>query len=275
MLGLALVAWGYARGTLAVWRAAGRGRGVRTWQVKAFVAGMVTVALALISPLDGMADQLFSAHMGQHLLLMAIAAPMLALAGAQVAWLWALPRGARVLLGQLVNRFHSLRVLWSLPVTFAAHSLALWVWHAPPLYVGALHHATVHVLEHLALLGTGVMFWSAAFSGLARGGRTPGASVLCVFALGAQCTGLGALITLSTRPWYSVYVETSAKWGLSPMDDQVLAGALMWVPAGFVYLGFALLLLGAWLRPTSPVSRAESGPPHQPPAQLPGGQAPH
>jgi cytochrome c oxidase assembly factor CtaG len=275
MLGLVLAGWGYARGTRALWRAAGRGRGVRTWQVKAFVAGMLTVALALISPLDALADQLFSAHMGQHLLLMAIAAPMLALAGAQVAWLWALPPGGRVALGRVSNHLHALRLLWSLPVAFACHSLALWLWHAPPLYVGALHNAAVHALEHVVLLGSGVVFWSAAFSGVARGGRTPGASVLCVFAFGAQCTGLGALITLSARPWYTAYLESSAQWGLSPMDDQVLAGALMWVPAGFVYLGFALLLLGAWLRPTSPVSRAESGPPRLPPAHLPGGPAPH
>jgi cytochrome c oxidase assembly factor CtaG len=222
-----------------------------------------------------MADQLFAAHMGQHLLLMAVAAPMLALSGAQVAWLWALPRRGRVALGRMVHHLHGLRALWSLPVTFACHSLALWLWHAPPLYEAALHNAALHALEHLALLGSGVVFWSAALSGLARGGRTPGASVLYVFAFGAQCTGLGALITLSPRPWYTAYVTTSATWGLSPMDDQVLAGALMWVPAGFVYLGFALLLLGTWLRPLQPVSRAESAPPDLPRAHLPGDPAPH
>jgi putative membrane protein len=247
---------------------------VRTWQVKAFAAGMAMVALALISPLDAAADQLFSAHMGQHLLLMAVAAPMLALGGVQVAWLWALPRSGRVALGRVVTHLHGLRVLWSLPFAFAWHSLALWVWHLPPLYEGALRNGALHALEHLALLGTGVVFWSAAFSGLTRGGRTPGASVLYVFAFGAQCTGLGALITLSARPWYPVYATTATAWGLSAMEDQVLAGVLMWVPAGFVYLGFALLLLGAWLRPVPPVSRAESGPPDLPRAHLPGGPAP-
>ena len=272
---LGLVAgWAYAHGTRAIWRAAGPGRGVRAWQVKAFAAGMLTIAVALISPLDGMADQLFSAHMGQHLLLIAVAAPMLALSGARVAWLWALPRRGRVALGRMVNHLHGLRALWSLPVAFVCHSLALWLWHAPPLYETALHDAALHALEHVALLGTGVVFWSAALSGLARAGRTPGASVLYVFALGAQCTGLGALITLSARPWYSAYLTTSANWGLSPMDDQVLAGALMWVPAGFIYLGFALLLLGTWLRPPRAISRAGSGPPGLPRAHLPGGPAP-
>ena len=273
--GLVLAGWGYVHGTRAVWRAAGHGRGVRTWQVKAFAAGTLMVALALISPLDAAADQLFSAHMLQHLLLMAVAAPMLALGGTQVAWLWALPRGGRVALGRLLNHLRGLRVLWSLPLAFVYHSLALWVWHVPPLYEGALHSAALHALEHLALLGSGVVFWSTAFSGLARGGWTPGASVLYVFALGAQCTGLGALITLSARPWYPLYATTSTAWGLSAMDDQVLAGALMWVPAGFVYLAFALLLLGAWLRPGPPVSRAESSPPHLPRAHLPGGPGPH
>jgi putative membrane protein len=67
--------------------------------------------------------------------------------------------------------------------------------------------------------------------------------------MGAQCTALGALITFSAQPWYAAYVSTTRAWGLSPLDDQVLAGVLMWVPAGFAYLALALVLFGVWLRP--------------------------
>src|SRR5207253_8229647 len=134
---------------------------------------------------------------------------------------------------------------------------------------------TLHALEHVVLLGTGFIFWSTAFNGLARAGRTLGASVLYVFGLGAQCTGLGALIALSTQPWYRLYATTGAVRGLlSTMDDQALAGALMWVPAGMFYLGFALLLLGAWLRPPPVVNRAASGPLLQPRAHPPAAAAP-
>ena len=242
---LAVLAWLYARGTRAVWRVAGRGRGVRSWQTVAFGAGLATLMVALVSPLDGMSEQLFSAHMVQHLLLVAIAAPLIALGGPLLPLAWAWPRAARLGHGWARRG----QMLASLPVAFGVHSLALWLWHTPVLYEGALRDDLLHATEHLALLGTGLLFWSTAGAGLTRGGRGLGASVLYVFGIGAQCTGLGALIALANRPWYPLYGERSVAWGLSAMDDQVLAGAIMWVPAGLVYLAFALVLLGAWLRP--------------------------
>lgn len=275
VLSLTALAWSYARGTLALWRVAGRDRGVRSWQAAAFAGGLVVVAIALISPLDALAEALFSAHMAQHLVLMSVAAPLLALGAPQLSLLWSVQRGSRVALGRLVLRLHWLRVLSGLPVAFGLHSLALWLWHAPPLYEGALRNGLLHAFEHLVLLGTGFVFWSAAFNGLARSGRTLGASVLYVFALGAQCTGLGALITLSARPWYSFYAATTVAWGLSALDDQALAGALMWVPAGMLYLGFTLLLLGAWLRPLPVVNRAESSPLRPPRVRPSAEPAPH
>ena len=179
--------------------------------------------------------------------------------------LWSVSRTSRVTLGRMLRRLHGLGILATLPVAFVLHSLALWLWHAPLLYDGALRNAGLHALEHVVLVGTGFLFWSAAFHHLVRGARAPGAAVLAVFALGAQCTGLGALITLSDRPWYAPYAPGA--WGLSAMDDQVLAGALMWVPAGLLYLGYALLLLGVWLRATSP---AGTVPPDLPPAPFQG-----
>jgi putative membrane protein len=272
---VSVISWTYARGTRALWRAAGRDRGIRSWQSVTFALGLLVVAVALISPLDALADVLFSAHMAQHLLLVSVAAPLLALGAPQLPLLWSVKRGSRVALGRIVQRLHWMRVLSALPVAFGLHSLALWLWHAPPLYEGALRNASLHAFEHLVLLGTGFLFWSAAFSGLHRAGRTLGASVLYVFALGAQCTGLGALITLSNRPWYSFYVTTTQLWGLSDLDDQALAGVLMWVPAGMLYLGFALLLLGAWLRPLPALSRAGSSPVRPARARPSGDTAPH
>ncbi len=84
LLALALAAWAYARGLRALWRSAGLGRGVRTWQAAAYAGGLLTVFVALISPLDGLSSALFSAHMVQHLLLMLVAGPALIL-GAPLA----------------------------------------------------------------------------------------------------------------------------------------------------------------------------------------------
>ena len=261
---LLAIGWLYVRGTRALWQVAGHGHGIRTWQCAAFIVGLLAVALALVSPLDSVADALFSAHMAQHLLLIVVAAPSLALGSVNAALPWAFSRGARHALGTFRHRVHHAQILTRLPVAFALHSLSVWLWHAPPLYESALRSTPVHMLEHATLLGTGFLFWSAAFNGLVRGRRTLGASVLYVFALGAQCTGLGALITLSNRPWYAAYATRQA--GLSALDDQVLAGALMWVPAGMLYLGFALLVMGMWLRPISP---AGPGPALQRPGRRP------
>ncbi len=256
LFGLAVAAWLYGRGTRTLWRIAGHGRGVRAWQPAVFGTGLLSVLTALFSPLDALSDALFSAHMLQHLLLMTVAAPLIALGGPLLPLLWAWPHRTRMAVGRALARAHPLlrlnRAASSLPVAFGVHSLSLWVWHTPVLYEGALRNSWLHATEHLVLLGTGVVFWSAAWAGVARAGRRLGASVLYVFALGAQCTGLGALITLSPRPWYAFYADTAPVWGLSAVDDQVLAGALMWVPAGLIYLAFALVLLGAWLRPLPP-----------------------
>jgi cytochrome c oxidase assembly factor CtaG len=246
---LLVAGWLYARGTATVWRLAGRGHGVRVWQAIAFGSGCCAVGAALVSPLDALADNMFSAHMAQHLILITVAAPLLAVSGAHGAFVWALPRRGRTAVGGVSTRLKWPRDTASLLLAFTVHSVAIWVWHLPALYEGALRNDAVHALEHVVLLGSGVLFWSAATRGLTRAGKTLGASVLFVFALGAQSTGLGALITTARSPWYGWYTTTAPAHGLAVMDDQVLAGALMWVPAGFVYLGLALLLLGAWLRP--------------------------
>lgn len=271
---LLVAAWAYLRGVHALWHAAGRGRGIRVWQRATFLLGILALATALDSPLDTLADQLFSAHMAQHLMLMTVAAPLLAAGGAHVAYLWAMPRRARVLVGGATQRLRPLHPLSTSAAAFVLHSLALWLWHAPPLYQAALRSAPLHALEHTLLLGTAVLFWAAVLLGVHQSSTALG-GVLYVFALGAQCTGLGALIALSTRPWYPAYAASTSAWGLSPLDDQVLAGALMWVPAGFVYLGVALLLLGVWLRrtPQRAFSRAGTSPPGQAGARLPEGPA--
>ena len=258
VVSLIVLSYSYASGLRNLWRAAGRGRGVRAWQAVAFTTGLAAVAVALLSPLDTLADTSFSAHMGQHLLLMAVAAPLLALGSPELALLWSVSRGTRVVLGREIHRG---RYLTSLPVAFTLHSFALWAWHAPPLYEAALHDAVLHALEHLTLLGTGLLFWSAAFFGLHRNTGQVGAAILYVFAFAAQCTGLGALITLSRTPWYASYPS---------LDDQVLAGVLMWVPAGMLYLAYALLLLGCWLHPLRGLSRAAPDLRRQPPQQPPG-----
>jgi putative membrane protein len=139
---------------------------------------------------------------------------------------------------------------WSitLPVTWALHTLAMWVWHAPPLFQGALASDTLHAAEHACFLGTGVLYWWALLRHGARAPHGYALAVLSVFAMGMQSSALGALLTFSAVPWYPAYAAGEARWGFTPLNDQQLAGLIMWVPAGLVYTTVALTLFALWLQ---------------------------
>lgn len=236
-----LTGWAYGWGVRQVWRAAGVGRGVRVWQAWCFAVAILALVGALEGPVDQLAHALFAAHMVQHLVLLLVVAPLVVL-GAPLAGLgWALPGAARTA-GGLV---HVVRGLARMPLAFVLHSLALWLWHVPALYDAALANAAIHVLEHASFLFTALLFWWA----LLGGGRAGyGAGVLYVFAMALQTTVLGALLTFAGAAWYTAHVATTTDFGLTRVEDQQLAGLIMWIPGGLVYLGSGLALFGAWLQ---------------------------
>jgi putative membrane protein len=252
MLASSLVAWAvvYGVGVARVWRAAGRGRGVLPRHVAAFALGWTAMAVALLSPLDEWSETLFVAHMAQHELLMVVAAPLVAFSSPIVATLWALspPMRARVMAG--VRRPWSeaaWAALTAAPSVWLLHAVALWVWHLPSLYDAALENEGIHAVQHLCFFLTASLFWWTLVQG--RYGRAGyGAAVLYVFASGLQSGILGALITFSPQVLYPAYASTSASWGITPLEDQQLAGLLMWVPAGIVFVGGGLGFFAAWLR---------------------------
>ena len=249
---LALTAAWYALGVRGLWRAAGRGRGVGRARVAAFAGALVALVAALVSPLDAMAEQLFSAHMVQHLLLILVVAPLAVLGAPSFVWLWALPRAGRVALGRWWRRRRRLRRAAhgvTAPVSaWLLHSAALWIWHAPSAYQAALRRPAVHALEHLAFLGTALLFWWAVAPSAGRRRLSHGSGVLYVAAMGAQGSALGALLALSSVPWYPAHAPGAQAWHVAPIDDQQLAGLLMWIPASIVYVGTALALVARWLR---------------------------
>ena len=240
IIGLTLTCWLYARGVRALWRAAGAGRGIATWRVACFAGGVATLALALLSPIDGVASALFAVHMLQHMLLVVVAAPLLILGDVSTAMLWALGIEARRRVGAW---WHSRRVspaIWNVLrrplVAFSLHIAALWLWHVPTLYDAALRHESVHVAEHASFLLTALLFWYPIADAHPRRRFGVGVATLYLFAAGLQCTMLGALITMARHAWYFGHYATTAAWGLTPLEDQQLAGLVMWIPAGLVYL---------------------------------------
>jgi putative membrane protein len=269
-------AWLYARGLRRLWGRAGVGRGVRRWQAWCFAAGIGALFVALISPLDALGGALFSAHMVQHMVLMLVAAPLLVMGNAVVAFLWALPLAWRRRLGGW-GRQPDVRGAWyvfSNPFSaWLLHAAAIWVWHVPVLYEATLYSELVHLAQHAAFFGTAMLFWWAALEMGRRQRLRYGLGVIYVFTTMMHTSILSALLTFSLVLWYPIYADRTAAWGLTPLEDQQLGGLLMWVPAGVIYLVIALGLLGAGLGLAGRGGEAAGlrlpGRPHQVPRVLP------
>jgi putative membrane protein len=245
--GLLVAVWAYLRGQS---RRPSRER--HRLQARCFLGAMAVLSVALVSPLDALSSALASAHMVQHVLLVLVVAPLLALSAPTETLLSAGPPHfgrdvARWRMRLGLSRAH-LRVFRSPGTVWLLHVAALWFWHAAGPYDAAVRNELLHVLEHISFLVTGVMFWGVIIGRRAAGRVWNGLGVLLVFAMAMQSTFLALLLTFAPTPWYSVYANTTAPWHLEPLADQQLAGAIMWVPAGLVYLGAGLFLTVSWVR---------------------------
>jgi putative membrane protein len=247
--GFLLAAWAYWRG-----QTSGPRRPVDSWRARYFTVALVALGLALLSPLDALSNALASAHMVQHLLLLVVAAPLLALSAPSSAILRGSPLALRRASGRWRRRLGlthgNLGVLRHPAAVWLLAVGVVWFWHAAAPYDATLDNELLHVLEHASFLATAVLFWQVVV-GVRGAARIPGGlGVLLVFAMAMQSVFLSVLLTFARTPWYSGYAATTAPWGLDPLTDQRLAGVIMWIPAGGIYLVVALALLVTWIRAT-------------------------
>jgi putative membrane protein len=245
---LAIGAMWYALGVRAIWLRTNARRGIRVRDATLLAAGILTLAIALISPLHEASEQLFTAHMIQHELLMVVAAPLLILGRPAVAMVWALPPRMRQFIGRVIHRSWWRRTWHALSRPFDAwllHGVAIWVWHVPSLFQRTLTSDAFHAAQHISFIGTALLFWWAIFHPARRAAL--GLSIVYLFTTAVHTAVLGALMTFARTPWYPDYAGSAAAWGLTPLEDQQLAGLVMWVPASFAYLVAALIVLRRWL----------------------------
>jgi putative membrane protein len=239
----------YAVGLGRLWRRAGVRHGLGLFSVAAYAAGMLALIIALLSPLDTLADVLFSAHMGQHELLMLVAAPLLVMGRPLYVVLWAVPAAARTAVTSVLERGAARRAWRALShpaVVLGLHGVALWIWHVPVLFEGALAHEAVHAVQHLAFFLTAALFWWTLVHG--RYGRLGyGAAVVFVFLTAFHSGLLGAMLTFARAAIYPTHAARTRAAGLDPVEDQQLAGLLMWIPAGVLLTVLGLAFLSAWL----------------------------
>jgi putative membrane protein len=239
----------YATGVRAARAQAGRTSAFGPWPIACFAAGLASLATAELSPLARLSDVLFSAHMTQHEILMLIAAPLLVMGQPLLAALWAVPARHRSDVARWFRRpliARAWHLLTGPTAVLLLHAIALWIWHIPSLFEGALAHDGVHFVQHLSFLGTASLFWWSIVYG--RYGRLGyGVALLYVFLTALHNTILGALLTIAPTAWYSTYELTAAGQHIDALADQQLAGLIMWVPSGVVFLVLGLALASAWL----------------------------
>jgi putative membrane protein len=212
---------------------ASRGRPVPIWRQACFAAGLLTIGVALFSPIGHISDELVLAHMAEHLLIGDIAALLLVLGltGPLLQPLLGLPvlKGLRVLVNPLV--------------AFPLWAVDLYLWHLPALYERAYGGAALHALEHTMFIFCGCVMWMALLGPLPRPTWFTNAWKLG-YAIAVRFTGvvLGNILMWSGSVFYSVYAKGEAYWGISPLTDQSVAGVIMMVEGTFVTLG-----VFAWL----------------------------
>ncbi|MGA0544093.1 cytochrome c oxidase assembly protein [Brevundimonas sp. VNH65] len=214
LLGLFVLAAGWM-----IWRKRGRERGIG-------LLALVVLAIGFVSPLCALSSALFAARTVHHVLLVAVAAPL-------IAWVLPFPR------------------VGSLAVATAVQAAVFWAWHAPSAYTAALSNDLVYWIMQASLLASSVWFWMEV-----RRAPAPAAVAHLLIAMVAMGL-LGALLTFAEQPLYAPHLLTTQAWGFTPLADQQAAGLIMWAPAAAIYLAAALLVLGRWIGPDRPVVRVD------------------
>jgi putative membrane protein len=210
---------------------------------------MLTLAGALLSPLHWLGEHLFTFHMIEHEIVMAVSSPLIVFARPVGTLLWGLPGTARRVAGSVMH-WPLVRGPWDwcTGATNATiiHGAAIWAWHMPVLFDAAVTNPALHRLQHLSFFATAILFWWAIVW------RSDyGAAAWHLFATMIHTSILGALMALAPRVLYVAQTQTAMAWGLTPLEDQQLAGMIMWVPAGTIYAAAAMTMLALWIRGSS------------------------
>ena len=247
VLGLLLAIAGYAYGFYDLWRH-GRldalvQRGlIRRRQPWFFAAGLLVVFIALLSPIDMLADMLFLMHMIQHVLLIMLAPPLLLLG---------LPAPlARLLIHEIRIR-NILNRLTHPVVAYLLFNINLLLWHVPMAYEAALHNSLIHDLEHASFFYTALLFWWRVIDptdGWFPFWEWPPAKWLYLTLAAPPSVFLGAVLWTSNTVWYPFYTRVPRLWGLSALADQQHGGLIMWIQ-GWMFIMISVAAFFIWYNP--------------------------
>jgi putative membrane protein len=235
-----------------------RTRAAARRQSACFYAGAAVLAIALASPLDAFSQQLFWAHMVQHVLLLVVAPPLIVLAQPWIRLWRALGLGTRrslarsLALGERTRWLRATsRLLGTPAASFVAFNGVLLAWHVPALFDATLRSEPLHALEHTLFFSTALLFWKQVIDSPPLHARL-GDVARVAYLVGAMIVGwvLAIVLALAPQPLYAFYAhETTRPGGISALADQQLAAGIMWVPGSITFVVAIFVYVHRWLAP--------------------------
>jgi putative membrane protein len=248
---LVLLAFGtiYVRGWLRLRQIGGE---AKTFQLIFYILALGAIGCALLSPVDGLASYLLIAHMVQHELLMMLAPPLILLANPVPVLMWGLGGSSRLQARHLLTRHSLIRrardFLGRMPVAWCVYVVNLWAWHHPVLYEAALRDQWIHDIEHILFFFTALVFWWPVIRPVSRPAPIQdGIRIFYLFLAATQDAVLSGLIALSRKVLYPHYEMALRLWGLTPLEDQIGGGIVMFAVGSTTYLVAILLLVNTLL----------------------------
>jgi putative membrane protein len=252
MTNLTILTLLYVTGLWRLWARAGIGKSISIRQAACFSIGMASLFIALISPIDVFSDELSWMHMIQHMILVGISAPLLVLGSPFMVALWVFPLSWRHAYGRMKRRVESWKparyLLWQPLLMWSLFAFTLWIWHLPKLYEATLYNDLFHDFQHFTFVLVSCLFWRVLLDPVSRLRLGRGTGVLYLFLTSLHATLLGVFMTFAPKVWYPFYERRAPRWKLSALEDQQIAGLIMWMPACMIYALFAAMILGLWLR---------------------------
>jgi putative membrane protein len=239
----------YIRGWL---RLRATGGEAKLSQLGFYAIALIAIGAALLSPIDELASYLLIAHMVQHELLIMVAPPLILLANPVPVLLWGLGRNPRLHAGHLLARHSAIRrvrdFLGWMPVAWSLYVINLWAWHYPALYDAALRVSWIHDLEHVLFFVTALLFWWPVIQPMSLSAPIQhGMRILYLFFAATQDTILAGLIALSREVLYPHYQTALRLWDLTPQEDQIGGGIVMFAVGSTTYAIAILILVNALL----------------------------
>ena len=244
LIGIPLAAILYARGL----RSLERRRIHDRRRTASFYIGLIALFIALVGPLDALSDELFLAHMGQHMLLMFFAVPAIQIGAPVIPLMRGIPRPLRKRIAIPIFKSpfvrSALRNLFRPLIAWPLFIGVILGWHFPLTYEAALKNEAVHLFEHLTFaLGAYLWWWNVIDPAPLRASLSYLARVPFVFITIVPTFVLGAFLTFAPNPFYPHYELTAPAYGITALEDQEIGGVIMWIPGSFVVAAALLLSL--------------------------------